>query len=159
MDIVFRSLTIWVISMLLGCSAVPPPPRLYLTTEDAALSEPLHLAIMRWQAATGLSVKLTNGLYPGLVHVRSGDDCAEPQHQACWRGSERTIVIRPSVADHAREIFIVHEIGHALGAEHHDAPGVMRSHVDVQTACITWADVRAVCRRMNGACLRELPEC
>ena len=53
----------------------------------------------------------------------------------------------------------VHEIGHALGAEHHDAPGVMRSHVDVQTACITWADVRAVCRRMNGACLRELPEC
>lgn len=142
----------------IACSA-PPTPGVEYPNE---LAWEVHAAASRWRVATGLRL---HGVTVRELADQDGCD-AEHNRLGYYQPSTRAVVVCGRARTPQPDTFsvrdrvawtVLHEFGHALGADHHRARGVLRVSIDGASACLTPADVDAVCSW--APCLWEAPEC
>lgn len=143
--------------MLVACaepSEFQPAQRVYV--QDAELEAATDLALERWRCAVGVEWERVSGPR-GADLVISKKEFPEdgPLARTSVKLGRMLVDVARSGAD--LETVLVHELGHALGAHHVEAEGVMRVTIDTASMCITAADLRAVCEEF--ACPQYQPEC
>jgi hypothetical protein len=141
MVVVRRELTTLLVCATLGCG---------ISAREAVI-----LAEARWRKATNLTTQLP------AIHAKNGRfKCVgpEPRFVGCWRPSLNVIEIDVTQSDDLIRQTALHEWGHVLGADHvRPGRGVMAAMLDDARACISAADVEAVCALHE--CEWEKPEC
>lgn len=129
----------------LGCggtvSVYAHPPELESSLLDA---------INRIEAATGVEVDYSGG--SGAVEFRHGQ---VPGHGQ-WNPVTRKVTLTPALSAVGRDVVVLHELMHVLGAEHIAAGAGVMTPTPAGPLKLTVADLEELCDHVE--CTRLIPE-
>jgi hypothetical protein len=108
----------------------------------AELADAGASAAARWSAATGCDVRVAAEGLPVVIldTVLRFDGRATKARTVAFGGVMSHIEVR-SDSIHQAELLLTHEMGHALGAEHHSETGAMREWPAVGIDAASLAEV------------------
>jgi hypothetical protein len=161
-----RGVLILLLSVALGCEAVPPRSRpgadstdagcVFRVSPDAALRADVEAAAERWSAAAQCEVELGEGGAP--IRVVASIVRPDGTQAPGWTSPERDRVeINVRLGAEQRARTVLHELGHLLGGDHTASDAVLSGEKGWRPVIDTEALVSVCSRLPCGAINPEVP--